>query len=189
MAVALKADFASSPGFTIHPGDNHRMTWQRILTLIIAIALGAGAWRAGGWGGIALAASALALWFLLYYTRLIQVMKRAADRPIGYVDSAVMLNAKLKPRSALLHVVALTRSLGERLSPDGVEPEVYRWSDPGGSQVTAEFQRGKLIGWRLDRPEPPEDEASDIGVREKATTTVINGQTPLGRIDAGAGPS
>ena len=69
------------------------MTWKRILTLAIAAALGAGAWRAGGWAGLALAASALVLWFLLYYTRLIQVMKRAADRPIGYVGSAVMLNA------------------------------------------------------------------------------------------------
>ena len=187
MAVALKADFASSPGFTIHPGDNHRMTWQRILTLIIAIALGAGAWRAGGWGGIALAASALALWFLLYYTRLIQVMKRAADRPIGYVDSAVMLNAKLKPRSALLHVVALTRSLGERLSPEGVEPEVYRWSDPGGSQVTAEFQRGKLIGWRLDRPEPPVDETPSTSISQKTTTPWTAGQPPAVTVDAGAG--
>ena len=93
------------------------MSWKRILTLAIAVALGAGAWRAGGWAGLALAASALVLWFLLYYTRLIQVMKRAADRPIGYVGSAVMLNAKLKPRQALLHVIALTQALGERLSP------------------------------------------------------------------------
>ena len=104
------------------------MSWKRILTLAIAVALGAGAWRAGGWAGLALAASALVLWFLLYYTRLIQVMKRAADRPIGYVGSAVMLNAKLKPRQALLHVIALTQALGERLSPEGAEPEVYRWA-------------------------------------------------------------
>ena len=132
------------------------MTWKRILTLAIAVALGAGAWRAGGWAGLALAASALVLWFLLYYTRLIQVMKRAADRPIGYVGSAVMLNAKLKPRQALLHVIALTQALGERLSPDGAEPEVYRWTDPGGSHVTAEFQGGKLQQWQLERPTPPE---------------------------------
>ena len=122
------------------------MTWKRILTLAIAVALGAGAWRAGGWAGLALAASALVLWFLLYYTRLIQVMKRAADRPIGYVGSAVMLNAKLKPRQALLHVIALTQALGERLSPEGAEPEVYRWTDPGGSHVTA--------GWSGPLPSP-----------------------------------
>ena len=132
------------------------MTWQRILTLVAAIALGAGAWRAGGWPGLALLGSGLVLWFLLYYTRLVNVMKRAADRPIGYVGSAVMLNAKLKNGAALLHVVALTRSLGERLSPEGVEPEIYRWTDPGESRVTAEFEGGRLARWRLDRPaEPP----------------------------------
>ena len=147
------------------------MTWQRILTFMAAIALGAMAWRAGGGAGLALLFSGLLLWFLLYYTRLIQVMKRAADRPIGYVGSAVMLNAKLKPRQALLHVIALTQALGERLSPEGAEPEVYRWTDPGGSHVTAEFQGGKLSQWRLERPaaepQPPAPEESAAG----ATTT------------------
>ena len=131
------------------------MTMQRILTLVVAIALGAGAWRAGGWAGVALLASGLVLWFMLNYTRLLTIMKRAADRPIGYVGSAVMLNAKLKPRMALLHVVGLTRALGERLSPEGTEPEVYRWRDPGDSHVTAEFEGGRLARWRLERPAEP----------------------------------
>ncbi len=135
--------------------DNRPMTWQRILTLLAAIALGAGAWRAGGWSGLALLGSGLVLWFMLYYTRLINVMKRAADQPIGYVGSAVMLNAKLKQGQALLHVVALTRSLGERLSPEGTQPERYRWTDPGESSVTAEFDGGKLTSWQLDRPAAP----------------------------------
>ena len=131
------------------------MTTQRILTLVVAIALGAGAWRAGGWAGVALLASGLVLWFMLNYTHLLTIMKRAADRPIGYVGSAVMLNAKLKPRMALLHVVGLTRALGERLSPEGTEPEVYRWRDPGDSHVTAEFEGGRLARWRLERPAEP----------------------------------
>ena len=134
------------------------MTLRRILTLLAAIALGAGAWRAGGWAGIALLASGLVLWFLLYYTRVVNVMKRAADRPIGYVGSAVMLNAKLKAHLSLLHVVALTQSLGERLSPEGAEPEVYRWRDPGDSSVTAEFEGGKLVRWHMQRP--PQAEAA-----------------------------
>ena len=136
------------------------MTTQRILTLVVAIALGAGAWRAGGWAGVALLASGLVLWFMLNYTRLLTIMKRAADRPIGYVGSAVMLNAKLKPRMALLHVVGLTRALGERLSPEGTEPEVYRWRDPGDSHVTAEFEGGRLARWRLERPAEPAGPAS-----------------------------
>ncbi|QTD45162.1 glycerate kinase [Ottowia testudinis] len=128
------------------------MTWQRILTLLAAIALGALAWRAGGWAGLALLASGLVLWFMLNYTRIVTIMKRAADRPIGHVDSAVMLNARLKPKMPLLNVIGLTRALGERLSPDGAEPEVYRWRDAGDSHVTAEFENGRLARWQLARP-------------------------------------
>ena len=139
------------------------MTWKRILTLVFAIALGAGAWRAGGWAGVALAVSALVLWFLLHYTRLINVMKRAADRPIGYVDSAVMLNARLSPGDNTMRVIAMTQSLGEPLSVADAQPEIYRWTDAGGSQVTAEFEGGKLARWRLDRPAPPADDAAPPG--------------------------
>ena len=133
------------------------MTWQRILTFMAAIALGAMAWRAGRGLGLALLASGLLLWFLLYYTRIMTIMKRAADRPIGYVGSAVMLNAKLKPRMPLLNVIALTRSLGERLSAEGAEPEVYRWRDPGDSHVTTEFEGGRLLRWQLQRPPVPSE--------------------------------
>ena len=41
------------------------------------------------------------MWLLLHYTRLITILKKAADRPIGAVGSAVMLNAKLKPGGGL----------------------------------------------------------------------------------------
>ena len=51
------------------------MTWQRILAVLAAVALGAGAWRAAGWSGLALLASGLVFWALLYVTRLVQVMK------------------------------------------------------------------------------------------------------------------
>lgn len=134
------------------------MFWQRLLAIVLAVALGAGAWRAGGWPGMALLGSGVVLWALLYYSRIIAVMKRAADRPIGHIGSAVMLNAKLKPRSPLLHVLAQTRSLGERLSAADAEPEVFRWTDPGASSVTAEFENGRLARWRLERPSAPADE-------------------------------
>ena len=62
------------------------------------------------------------------------------------------LNAKLKPGVTLMHVMAMTRSLGERLSDEGAQPEVYRWRDNGHSTVTADFQDGKLVRWKLDRP-------------------------------------
>lgn len=130
------------------------MSAMRLLAPLGLLALLAGAWQAGGWPGVALAVSALVLWALLHYTRLITVMKRAARRPIGYVGSAVMLNARLRPRLTLLHVVALTQALGERLSDEGAMPEVYRWRDPGGASVTAAFDGGRLARWTLARPAP-----------------------------------
>lgn len=132
------------------------MNWQRGLVIAGAVALGGGAWRAGGWHGLALLGSGLVLWALLYYNRIVSVMKRAADRPIGYVGSAVMLNAKLKEGQNLLHVLALTRAVGERLSEPEANPEIYRWSDPGHSSVTAEFLHGRLVRWQLHRPDPNE---------------------------------
>jgi hypothetical protein len=110
--------------------------------------------RASGWPGVAAVAGGLLMWLLLHFTRLMSVLKRAAHRPIGHVDSAVMLNAKLRPGVTLMHVIAMTRALGERLSAEGADPELYRWTDNGQSQVEAEFQHGKLVRWQLARPDP-----------------------------------
>ena len=43
-----------------------------------------------------------------------------------------------------LHVVALTRALGEQLSPKEEQPELFRWTDAAASHVTCEFRNGKL---------------------------------------------
>jgi hypothetical protein len=80
-------------------------------------------------------------------------VKAAANRPIGYVDSAVMLNAKLIKGVTLLHVIALTKSLGELQSAKDAQPEVFRWTDGTQSNVTCTFDEGKLSTWVLWRPE------------------------------------
>ena len=82
----------------------------------------------------------------------VKVLQRASNRPVGYCDSAVMLNAKLRPGVNLLHVIAMTRALGEQLSPKEQQPEIYRWTDGTASTVTCEFARGKLVKWELFRP-------------------------------------
>lgn len=125
---------------------------QKPLVILAAAALLVLAHRAYGWPGLAAAGGGLMMWLLLHITRLMTILKRAAHQPIGHVASAVMLNVKLRPGVTLMHVTAMTKSLGQRLSEDGVEPEVYRWTDNGGSSVTAEFQGGKLLRWQLDRP-------------------------------------
>ncbi len=134
------------------------MKFQQLLSRVgipvLGIALVAMAYRSYGWAGVAVVASALVMWALLHFNRMMQVLKRAANRPIGHVDSAVMLNAKLRPGATLLHVVAMTRSLGALQSPKDTQPEVFRWTDGSQSHVTCEFAGGKLQKWTLVRPDP-----------------------------------
>jgi len=96
----------------------------------------------------------LVMWLLLHFTRMMQVLKRATNQPVGYVGSAVMLNAKLRKGVTLLHVIALTRALGELRSVKDQQPELFRWTDGTQSFVTCEFAGGKLVKWELVRPEP-----------------------------------
>ncbi|MDA7418341.1 glycerate kinase [Xenophilus arseniciresistens] len=135
------------------------MNLQKVLVPLGGLVLLVLGYRSWGWMGVFAVTGGLLMFLLLHFTRTMQVMRRAADRPIGYVGSAVMLNAKLKPKMALLHVVAMTRSLGELQSPPDTQPEVYRWRDNGESYVDATFAEGKLVQWQLTRPAPAAEAA------------------------------
>jgi hypothetical protein len=128
------------------------MNFQKILVPIAGIAIVVMAYRFYGWAGIAGAAGGIVMWVLLNFSRMLQVLKRAANRPVGYVDSAVMLNAKLKPGMTLMHVVAMTRALGALQSPKDTQPEIFCWTDGSESHVTCTFTSGKLAAWELVRP-------------------------------------
>lgn len=133
--------------------DNRRMDWKRIVVPLGALVLVAAAWRAGQWQGVLLVVTVAVFWLLLHVSRLMTVMKRASGRPIGHVSSAVMLNAKLHAGQSLLHVIALTKSLGKLESEKNQQPEVYRWADNGESWVVCTFSQGKLVSWTFGRPE------------------------------------
>ena len=136
------------------------MNFSKILVPVGGLILLGVAYRSYGWAGVALVGGAIVMFLLLHFNRTMQVLKRAADRPIGTVASAVMLNAKLKPKVTLLHVIAMTRALGEQRSPKDEQPELFRWTDAGGSWVDATFVGGKLTEWTLVRPQVAEDDAS-----------------------------
>jgi hypothetical protein len=139
------------------------MKLQQIGIPVAAVAGLAYGYHALEWMGFFLVLGGLVMWALLHFTRLVKVLERAANRPIGHVDSAVMLNAKLKTGVNLMHVIALTRSLGELTSPKDEQPEIYRWRDNSASLVTCVFQDGRLQSWALERPsgaEPTTDAAS-----------------------------
>ena len=115
------------------------------------------AYRAYGWQGVAAAAAGVVMWLLLHFTRMMNTLKKAANMPVGFVGSAVMLNARLDKGMTLLHVVAMTKSLGTLVSVKDQQPEVFTWTDASDSVVTLTFAVGKLQSWQLVRPEPEPD--------------------------------
>ena len=137
------------------------MNFQKYLIPVAAIIGLVLAFKAWGVVGLALVATGLVTWIMLHFTRALQVLKRAADRPIGFVASAVMLNAKLKKGANLLHVVAMTKSLGQQQSPKDTQPEIFRWTDESQSFVDCVFQDGKLQQWTLTRPNTSDLQATD----------------------------
>ena len=110
------------------------------------------AWQSAGWEGIALALTGFVMWLLMHFTTVLVIMRRARNRPIGYVGSVVMLHTKLKAGMTHLQVVGMTRSLGERLSPAGEDPELFAWRDGNDNRLTATFVGGKLQSWEFKRP-------------------------------------
>ena len=128
------------------------MNFLKIGVPVTGVAAVVLAYLYGGWPGVALVAGALIMWVLLHFNRLMQVLKRAANRPIGFVDSAVMLNAKLKAGVSLMHVIAMTRALGQLETEKGAQPEVFSWRDGSQSVVRCVFVQGKLQSWTLERP-------------------------------------
>ena len=102
------------------------MNFQKIIVPVLVVIGVVLAYRFYGWAGVAAAATGIVMWVLLHFTRMMTILKRAANRPIGYVDSAVMLNAKLKSGMTLLHVVAMTRALGALQSAKDAQPEIFR---------------------------------------------------------------
>ena len=132
------------------------MNFSKFLIPVGVVVFVAGAWHQYNWPGVAVATGAVVMWILLHFTRMVTVMSRAANRPVGHVGSAVMLNAKLKNGVNLMHVIAMTKSLGERVSEPEAQPEIFKWTDAGESCVVCTFKDGKLTTWEMSRPADPD---------------------------------
>ncbi len=140
---------------------------------LAGVALVAG-WTNYGWQGVALVGSGIVFWLLLQFSRAIRAMKKASSSPKGYVASAVMLNAKLKPGLTMMQIITMTQSLGIRVRES---PETWTWTDTGNSRVTVVFAGGKVKSWDLFRPAPEPDAPTD-GVSDVLTGTAAEAQTP-----------
>ena len=119
---------------------------------LLAVAAVAAGYVGYGWRGVVLAISVVAFWMLLQFSRAVRAMRAAAARPVGTVDSAVMLQSRLHKGLTLAQMLKHTRSLGHKRGDD---PESYAWRDGAGDEVVVELRDGRLAEWRLVRAAQP----------------------------------
>jgi len=102
-----------------------------------------------GWHGLVLAITVIVFWLLLQFSRSLRALREAAGRPVGQVDNAVMLHARVHPGMRLVEVLKLTRSLGSKLAdpPD----ETFAWKDGAGDEVQVVLRDGRVSAVRLHR--------------------------------------
>jgi len=129
----------------------HRVLLARIAALLALLAVGGVAYRAYGWAGLSLAAACVCMWALLHMSRVLLVLRRTAQSPVGTVANAVMLQSRLQQGMTLLQVLALTRALGQSPAIEVPLTEVYQWADAGGDTVCCRFEHGRLAQWELRR--------------------------------------
>ena len=126
----------------------------------LALAALAAGYVGYGWPGVALALSVVVFWMLLQLSRALRAMREATGRPVGCVDNAVMLHARLRTGLRLVDIMKITRSLGQPVSGNKLQdPEVYVWTDEAGDSVRVELSAAKVSAWVLQRadavPESP----------------------------------
>jgi len=120
-------------------------------------------WWAWGWQGLLLSGSVIVFWLVMQFTRALRVLRHASQRPVGHVDSAVMLQSRLEHGMNMQELIALTGSLGTRLG----ELDDWQWSDSGGNTVVVHLRRGKVVRWSLVRQDddpPPQEPSSPENV-------------------------
>jgi Co/Zn/Cd efflux system component len=118
--------------------------------ILAALAIALGYWQ-WGWPGAVLGITLVVFWLLLQFSRALRVLRRASQAPMGHIDNAVTLYAKLHAGQRLPQILKLTRSLGIKLSDN---PETFEWRDTAGDAVWLEFAAGQLARWQLQRADP-----------------------------------
>lgn len=106
-------------------------------------------WWAHGWQGLALAVCAAAVWAWLQFRRDRRLLEAAGARPVGRIDSVVMMQAHLAHGMQMPEVVALAGCLGHRYSAQ----DEWQWTDALGNEIVVTFRRGVVVRWAVARNE------------------------------------
>lgn len=113
-------------------------------------------WWAYGWQGLLFAISVVVFWMLVEFGRANRALQRAAQRPVGHLDSAVMFQARLNHGMTMQEVIALAGSLGRKVG----ERDEWEWADASGNEVVVTFRRGVVIRWAIARNEVADDDTT-----------------------------
>ncbi|MEO8298951.1 MAG: hypothetical protein ABI574_14205 [Burkholderiales bacterium] len=127
--------------------------------LIAGCAIVAG-WWAYGWQGIVFSISLIVFWMLVQFNRAARAMQKAGQQPVGYIDSVVMLQARLAHGMQLAEAIALAGSLGRKFS----DRDEWQWTDAAGHEIVLTFRRGRLIRWAVARNEAATESPPDADV-------------------------
>ncbi len=149
-----------------------KFTTPNLLAMIGGPLLVVAGFMTYGWAGVALVVGGGLMWALLHFSRTMQVLKRAANRPVGWVASAVMFNSQLTPGLNMLQVVRMTTALGQSVLPlDAAQNESWQWRDDGDISVTVTFASGKVTQWEMTRPQQTDAVTTDSAAPTPAPTT------------------
>lgn len=125
-----------------------KVPFQRTLNTVLALSALLAGWWAWRWAGLVLAITVMAFWSILQFNRATRQLRNVADRPKGMVDSVVTLQSKLGHGMTMQEVLAISNSLGQRVSERGND---WLWRDSYGNQIVVTFRRGYVERWNATR--------------------------------------
>jgi hypothetical protein len=133
-----------------------KLTWKQPLNGLLAGCAVLVGWWTYGWRGLVLALTVIAFWLLLEFNRTMRLMQNAAKRPMGHIDSVVMMQSKMTHGLNMQEVIRLAGSLGLKYG----DQDDWQWTDPAGHQIVVSFRRGVVVRWAIARADEPEEEAA-----------------------------
>lgn len=125
-----------------------KVPFQRTINTVLAASALLAGWWAWHWAGLVLATTVMAFWSILQFNRATRQLRNVADRPKGMVDSVVTLQSKLAHGMTMPEVLAISNSLGQRVSERGND---WLWRDSYGNQIVVNFRRGHVERWSATR--------------------------------------
>lgn len=133
------------------------MKWSGARPAAPALLAGAaliGAWWLYGWRGLLLGGSTLVFWMLWQFSQAARLLRQAAARPVGQVESVAMVQARLEHGLQMAEVLKLTGSLGRQVGP----LDDWQWTDGYGNELVVSLRRGVVVRWAVARHEPSDGE-------------------------------